>query len=64
VFAALPLFLNWGPHISVKCSVVNVRFYVPFLKKGLELFSLSSKIFDSSDTHTYIACYNFVSGGK
>jgi len=53
MFAALPLFVNWGPHISVKCSAVNVRFYVPFLKKGLELFSLSSEIYVGSDTHIH-----------
>jgi len=53
VFAAIPFFLNWGPHISVKCIAVNVSFYVQFLKKGLELFSLSSETFVGSDTHVH-----------
>lgn len=66
VFAAIPLFLNWGPHISVRCIVVNVRFYVPFLKKRIEMFSLCSGTFVRSDTltDTHTACYNFMSGGK
>jgi len=53
VFAAILLFLNWGPHISVKCIAVTVRFYVPFLQKGLELFFLSSETFVCSDTHIH-----------